>query len=106
PGWLQARHSCDANRRMPSSSASCRCRQPSRKPCIPPASEDAYIAEAEAEQRVCDETAVMTVTARAVNDDRLVVGRLQRGGQTPIVLREVVSREVERSRDVPIFEKH
>ena len=47
----------------------------------------------------------MTVAAGAVHDDRLVMGGLQHSGQPPIILREVVSREIERSRDVSLLEE-
>ncbi len=47
----------------------------------------------------------MTLTAGAVHDDRLVSGGLQHAGQVPIVVREVVSREIKRSRYVPLFEE-
>src|SRR5258708_15472234 len=80
--------------------------QPRPGPWVPPASEDADVAEAEIQQRVRDEAAVMTVTARAVHDDRFVSVGLQHRGQGAVVTGEVVAREIKRSRDVSLFEEY
>src|SRR5258708_13909095 len=48
----------------------------------------------------------MTVATRAVHDDRLVSVGLQHCGPGAVVTGEVVSREIERSRDVSLLEEH
>ena len=47
----------------------------------------------------------MTVTTGAVHDDRFVMGGLQHTGKSPIIAREVVSREVKGTRDMSLLEK-
>ena len=47
----------------------------------------------------------MAVAAGAVHDDRFVAQPLQDRRKVSIVAGKVVSREVQRSRDVPSFEK-
>ena len=66
-----------AHRSAPSSHSAPGHRQPSRRPGLPAASEDADVAEAERQQRVRDEPTIMTVAAGAVHDDRLVRRGLQ-----------------------------
>ena len=47
----------------------------------------------------------MAIATAAVNDDRLVLRFLQHTIEVPIVMREIVSRQIERARHVTLFEK-
>lgn len=47
----------------------------------------------------------MAVAPSAVNNNRLVLGCLQHAVETPIVMCEVVPREIERTRHVTLFEE-
>ncbi len=48
----------------------------------------------------------MTLTPGAVYNDWFVVSVLQHSGQAPIILREVVPREIERAGHMTLFEEH
>src|SRR5271156_4286231 len=75
------------------------------RPCDPSAGEDADVAEAEAQQSIRDQSAIVAIAAGAVHDDRLIGGGLQYGSKVPVITRETFAREIERARHVSLLEE-